>query len=220
MKCSVCTAEISENYCSKCGQYFKNERISTKSILTDLFESIFSLEKSFFKNIKIGLFKPNILVSNYWRGFRSYYYSPRKFVVIASLFFLAQITLFNDFFGLIVGSKVAQQFTLLIVIIVVLSFFSFVIYLKYKRSFYEHLILNIYNVSVWSIIFVPISIISNLLNTSKNIETGFIFLYLLLIIIWNSKIFEITKLKRYIYIALNCILLVIVPFLFYKIFGT
>jgi|TARA_B110000908_G_scaffold84712_1_gene101196 hypothetical protein len=220
MKCSVCTAEISENYCSKCGQYFKNERISTKSILTDLFESIFSLEKSFFKNIKIGLFKPNILVSNYWRGFRSYYYSPSKFLVIASLFFLAQITLFNDFFGLIVGSKVAQQFTLLIVIIVVLSFFSFVIYLKYKRSFYEHLILNIYNVSVWSIIFVPISIISNLLNTSKNIETGFIFLYLLLIIIWNSKIFEITKLKRYIYIALNCILLVIVPFLFYKIFGT
>tara|TARA_B110001469_G_C9505724_1_gene252300 strand:+ start:70 stop:732 length:663 start_codon:yes stop_codon:yes gene_type:complete len=220
MKCSVCTAEISENYCSKCGQYFKNERISTKSILTDLFESIFSLEKSFFKNIKIGLFKPNILVSNYWRGFRSYYYSPSKFLVLASLFFLAQITLFNDFFGLIVGSKVAQQFTLLIVIIVVLSFFSFVIYLKYKRSFYEHLILNIYNVSVWSIIFVPISIISNLLNTSKNIETGFIFLYLLLIIIWNSKIFEITKLKRYIYIALNCILLVIVPFLFYKIFGT
>jgi hypothetical protein len=220
MKCSVCTAEISENYCSKCGQYFKNERISTKSILTDLFESIFSLEKSFFKNIKIGLFKPNILVSNYWRGFRSYYYSPSKFLVIASLFFLAQITLFNDFFGLIVGSKVAQQFTLLIVIIVVLSFFSFVIYLKYKRSFYEHLILNIYNVSVWSIIFVPISIISNLLNTNKNIETGFIFLYLLLIIIWNSKIFEITKLKRYIYIALNCILLVIVPFLFYKIFGT
>ena len=220
MKCSVCTAEISENYCSKCGQYFKNERISTKSILTDLFESIFSLEKSFFKNIKIGLFKPNILVSNYWRGFRSYYYSPSKFLVIASLFFLAQITLFNDFFGLIVGSKVAQQFTLLIVIIVVLSFFSFVIYLKYKRSFYEHLILNIYNVSVWSIIFVPISIISNLLNTSKNIETGFIFLYLLLIIIWNSKIFEITKLKRYIYIALNSILLVIVPFLFYKIFGT
>ncbi len=220
MKCSVCSSEISENYCSKCGQYFKDERISTRSILTDLFGNIFSLEKSFFKNIKIGLLQPNILVSNYWKGFRSYYYSPSKFLVIASLFFLAQITLFNDFFGLIVGSKVAQQFTLLIVIVLVLSFFSFIIYLKYKRSFYEHLILNIYNVSIWSIIFVPISIISNLLNTNKTIETGFIIIYLLLIIIWNSKIFEMTKLKRFIYIALNCLLLVTVPVIFYAIFGS
>ena len=87
MKCSVCSTEIKENYCPKCGQYYTNEKISIKTMFSDLFGNIFSLEKSFFENIKIGLFKPKTLISNYWDGFRRYYYSPNRFLVIASLFF-------------------------------------------------------------------------------------------------------------------------------------
>lgn len=211
MKCSVCSNEINEKYCSKCGQYFKKERISTRSIVTDLFGNLFSLEKSFFKNIKTGFFQPNILVANYWNGFRGYYYSPSKFLVIASLLFLIQIMIFNDFFGIVVNSIAAQQFTLPIVFVFVLSVFSFVLYLKYKRSFYEHLILNIYTVSLWSIIFVPISMILSLLDTPKTIKTYFLLFFLLLIIIWNSKVFEMKKSKRYLYVALNIILIVIIP---------
>ena len=83
----MCTSEIKENYCSKCGQYYKSERISIKTILGDLFGNLFSIEKSFLKNIKMGLFQPKILITNYWNGFRGYYYTPSKFLVIASLFF-------------------------------------------------------------------------------------------------------------------------------------
>ena len=74
MKCSICSTEIIENYCPKCGQYYKNERISIKTILSDLFANIFSLEKSFVEIIKIGLLHPKMLVTNYWNGFRNYYY--------------------------------------------------------------------------------------------------------------------------------------------------
>jgi hypothetical protein len=211
MKCSVCSTEIKENYCPKCGQYYTNEKISIKTIFSDLFGNIFSLEKSFFENIKIGLFEPKTLISNYWNGFRCYYYSPNRFLVIASLFFFIQIAFFNNFFGLIVNSKIASQFSLLIVIILVSSFFSFITYLKYKRNFYEHLILNIYNASLWSIIFVPISMILSLLDTPKTIKTYFLLFFLLLIIIWNSKVFEMKKNKRYLYVALNIILIVIIP---------
>jgi len=211
MKCSVCSTEIKENYCPKCGQFYKNEKISIKTIFSDLFGNIFSLEKSFFENIKIGLFEPKTLISNYWNGFRRYYYSPNRFLVIASLFFFIQIAFFNNFFGVIVNSKIASQFSLLIVIILVSSFFSFITYLKYKRNFYEHLILNIYNASLWSIIFVPISMVLSLLDTHKTIKTYFLLFYLLLIIIWNSKVFEMKKNKRYLYVALNIILIVIIP---------
>jgi len=211
MKCSVCSNEINEKYCPKCGQYFKNERISSKSILSDMFGNIFSLEKSIFKNIKIGLLQPNILVSNYWNGFRGYYYSPSKFLVIASLFFLIQIAFFNDFFGIIVNSKVAQQFSLLFIIILLFSFFGYITYFKQKKNFYEHLILNIYTTSLWSVIFIPISMVLSVLNTHKSIKTSFIILYLLLIIIWNSKVFEMKKHKRYLYVALNIALIVIIP---------
>ena len=211
MKCSVCSNKIDEKYCSNCGQYFKNERISTKSIFEDLFGNIFSLDKSFFNNIKIGLLKPKILTLNYWNGFRGYYFSPSKFLVIASLFFIIQITYSNNFFGIIVKSKIAPQFSLLFVIILVLSFFSFITYLKYKKTFYEHLILNIYNTSLWSIIFVPISLILSLLNTEKTIKTGFLLFYLLLIIVWNSRVFEINKYKRFRYVVLNIIIIIVIP---------
>ncbi len=212
MKCSVCSNEIDDKYCSKCGQSFKNERISSKSILADLFGAVFSLEKSFFKNIKIGLFEPKTLISNYWNGFRRYYYSPSKFLTIASLFFLLQIMLFNDFLGVVTTSKAAQQFSLLFTVIMFFALSSFIIYLKYKKSFYEHLILNIYNTSLWSIIFTPISILLSLLNTHKTIKLGFFILYLALIIIWNSKAFELNKIKRFAFVALNFMLLFIIIF--------
>lgn len=219
MKCSICSNEINDKYCSTCGQYFRKERITSISILKDLFGNIFSLEKSLFKNIKMGLLQPRILISNYWNGFRAYYYSPSRFLVLAALFFLLQLTLFDDFLGITVTSKYSQQFTLLLFNIILFTILSFIIYLKFKKSFYEHLILNIYNVSLWSIIFVPISIILNLLHTPKTIETSFIVLYLLLIIIWNARTFKMNYSKRIIYIFLNITSLVLILFMIFK-FGT
>ncbi|MTI32521.1 hypothetical protein [Xanthovirga aplysinae] len=220
MKCSVCSGEIDEKYCPKCGQYFNNERITSISVLKDLFGSIFSLEKSFLINIKMGLLQPNILISNYWNGYRGYYYSPSRFLTIASLFFLLELMLVNDFFGISVRSKVSPQFTLLFLNLVVFTFSSFIIYLEYKKSFYEHLILNIYNVSLWSIIFVPVSVILSLFNTHRTIEAGFFFLFQLFIIVWNAKAFEMNKFKRLIYVALNCIFLVILILVLIYSFGT
>jgi len=219
MKCSVCFTEIKENYCPKCGQYYKNERISIKTIFSDLFGNIFSLEKSFFKNIKTGLLQPKMLITNYWDGFRGYYYSPSRFLTIASLFFLLQISLVKDFFGVYVYSKFAQQFTLLIVFIITISILSFIIYFKFKRNFHEHLIMNIYNVSLWSIIFIPISMIFSALKIDSNIKTIFIFLYMLSIIIWNSKVFEMNKSKRILYIMLNYLILLLIPYLIFKYAG-
>ncbi len=207
MICSVCSNEISGNYCSKCGQYFKNERISTRTIVTDLFGNIFSLEKSFIKNIVIGLTNPKILISNYWKGFRGYYYSPSKFLAIASLFFLVQIMIFNDFLGVIVTSKFAQQFSLIFIVVLLFSISGFINYLNYKKSFYEHLILNIYNVSLFSIVFSPISVVLNLLNSHKTIKFGFLFLFLLFIIIWNSRVFKMSQIKRFFYVSLNWIII-------------
>ena len=76
MKCSVCSNEIKGNYCSHCGQYFKEDRVTFSAVFKDLFDNIFSLEKSFFRNIRVGLSQPKTLALNYWKGFRKYYFSP------------------------------------------------------------------------------------------------------------------------------------------------
>ena len=206
MKCSVCSNEIRGNYCSNCGQYFKDSRVTITTIFVDLFDSIFSLEKSFFRNIKIGISQPKTLATNYLNGFRKFYFSPGKFFTIASLFLLLHYLIENDFLGLVVSSTISSQFVILITNIILLTFLSWLLYLKFKKNIFEHLILNIYNVSLWTIIFVPISIILNLTINNNGIEEIFFIPYHLLIMIWNSKAFELTKIKRFIFVTINLIL--------------
>jgi hypothetical protein len=206
MICSVCGNDINGHYCSNCGQYFKNERLTGISILGDLFDNIFSLEKSFYRNISIGLSEPSKIVVNYWKGFRKFYYSPGKFFTLASLFLLLHYLIANDFLGVEVSSTISSQFVILFLNIVLLTILSTILYIKYKRNFFEHLILNIYNVSIWTIAFVPISILINLTINDNHIEEFFFLPYHLLIVIWNSKAFELATLKRFFYVVVNLVL--------------
>ena len=206
MKCSVCLNEIKENYCSNCGQYFKNTRVTFRTIFLDLFDSIFSLEKSFFKNIKIALRQPKTLATNYWNGFRKYYFSPGKFFTIASLFLLLHYSIANDFLGIVVSSNISSQFIILLTHILLLTLSSSLIYLQFKKNIFEHLILNVYNVSLWVIIFFPISIILSLTVNNNKIEQLFYIPFHILVITWNSKAFEMTKFKRFLFVTINVVL--------------
>lgn len=217
MECSVCSNEIRGNYCSNCGQYFKDNRVTSFTILRDLFDSFFSLEKSFFLNIKIGLSQPKTIVSNYWKGFRKYYFSPLKLFTIASLFLLINYFFSNDFLGLAVTSDISSHFAILILNIILLTIFSYLLYLKFKKNIFEHLILNIYNVSLWTIMFVPISIILSL-NVNNGIAEFFLIPFYLLIMIWNSKVFDLTKLNRFLFVSINLVLFY-GTILFLKYFG-
>ena len=207
MKCSACSNEIRENFCSNCGQYYKDKRINLSTFLGDLFGSIFSLEKSFFRNIKIGLTQPKTLVLNYWNGFRKFYYSPGKFLTIASIFLAIHYSIANDFLGLIVTSNISSQFVILLVNILLLTFSSFILYIQFKKNFFEHLVLNIYNVSLWIIVFFPISLFLSLIVNNNRTEQYFYILYHILVIIWNSKAFELTKAKRSLFVVINLLIL-------------
>jgi len=203
MKCSVCSNEIREKYCSNCGQYFKDSRVTSIIILWGLFESFFSLEKSIFMNIKIALSAPKTIVSNYWNWFRKYYFTPFQFFTIASLSLLINYYFFNNFLGLAISINISSHFAILVLNIILLTLYSSLIYLKFKKNIFEHLILNIYNVSLWTILFVPISITLSLLLDNADIARFFFIPFNLLILIWNSKSFELIKLKRFLFVIIN-----------------
>ncbi len=203
MKCSVCFNEIKEKYCSNCGQYFKENRVTSFTIFWGLFDSFFSIEKSFFMNMKIRLSQPKTIVTNYWNGFRKYYFSPFQFFTIASLFLIINHFFTNDFLGLTVNSNVSSHFAVLLLNIILLTMFSFLLYIKFKKNIFEHLILNIYNVSLWTIIFVPISIILSLVTNYNSIAEFFLIPFHLLIMIWNSRTFELNKSIRFLFVTIN-----------------
>jgi hypothetical protein len=219
MKCSVCSNEIRIKYCTNCGQSYVDRRINFKTLIGDLFDSIFSLEKSFLLNIRIGLSQPQTLVLNYWKGFRKYYYSPGKFFTIASLFLVLHYSFANDFLGLVISSNVSSQLVILLVNILLLTLSSFLLYIPFKKNLYEHLILNIYHVSLWIIVFFPVSAILSLTINDNITEQYFYIPFHLFVIIWNSKAFELTKLKRFMFVMINLILVYGILFLLVYNFG-
>ncbi len=206
MECSVCSNDIRGNYCSNCGQYYKDKRINFSTFLGDLFDSIFSLEKSFLRNIRIGLTQPKTLVLNYWNGFRKFYYSPGKFLTIASIFLALHYSIANDFLGIVVTGNISSQFIILLINILLLTFSSFLTYLQFKKNFLEHLVLNIYNVSLWIIVFFPLSFILSLTVNNNKTEQYFYILYHILVIIWNSKAFKLTMTKRFLFVIINLLM--------------
>lgn len=115
VSCSVCKTEIKEKYCPTCGQYYTPRRITNTSLLLDIVNGLYSLDKSFYENIKIGLLNPRRLVQNYWKGYRRYYFSPGKFLTIASVFLLVNFLLQENFFSIQVSSdNLAPNFLFLL----------------------------------------------------------------------------------------------------------
>ena len=217
MKCSFCSKEINGKYCSSCGQYFKGQRVNMAALLADLFNGVFSVEKSLFQNIRVGLTRPEALVLNYWNGFRGYYYSPGRFLALAALFLVVHYAVANDFLGIVVTSTISSQFVILFTNIALLSFSSYWAYIAYKRSYLEHLMLNMYTASLWVIVFFPVSALLSLAVNDNTIEQYFYVLYHVLVAIWNSRVFDLSPLKRFLLVGLNLLLLyALLVFIVYK----
>ena len=85
--CSNCNSELTDIYCSKCGQ--KNVGLLTfKEILTEFFDNIFSLDSKLFISLKYLIIKPGYLTLEYWSGKKSRYISPfRLYLVLSVLYF-------------------------------------------------------------------------------------------------------------------------------------
>ncbi len=105
-----------------------------------------------------------------------------------------------------VTGNVSSQFVILFTNILLLTFSSFLLYLQFKKNFFEHLVLNIYNVSLWIVIFFPISVFLSLIVNNNSIEQFFYIPYHIMVVSWNSKAFELSKIKSFLFVTINLLL--------------
>jgi hypothetical protein len=181
--------------------------------MKDFFDNFFSLDQSLLANAKTLLIRPQIVVQGYLKGYRRYYYSPGKWLVIASIaialcFYLTQ----SSFFIVSVkDSDIQHQFIFLFLFLLLLSFSSYLsYYLPTRKNFTEHFVINIYHLSIWTLIFTPLAIVDHLLQHPDLFAEICLFVYLLLIIIWDNKVLVNFSLgKRLSYILIHLIILVI-----------
>jgi len=206
MKCSNCGTKIAGKYCPECGQKYTARRISILSLLHEFLDSFFALDGSFWRNFVVILSNPRLIVENYWNGFRNYYFSPFRFIIISTLFLGLNFLITTNKFLEIKISTNSPYVTLPVVMYVIfLPIFTLTtraIYFRFKRNFLEHLVLNSYTMAIWTIVFSIISILINEVGIDLAYNT-FILLYLLSIIIWNSLIFDISKMKRVFFVLLH-----------------
>lgn len=207
VRCSNCKTPIEFHYCPKCGQEFRHKKITLFSLIKDIFDNLFSFDRSFLQNIKLMFLNPGKIVTDYWEGFRRYYFSPSRFFLIASIFLsIALLLTENTFLGLRVNAEnMSSQFAFFIFFIPLISISSYLAYLGLRRSLIEHIVLNIYNSSFWML---PFTLLSVLLTKMQITALNYpvLVLYILLVTIWNARVFSQKGLAFFFRLLLNLLI--------------
>lgn len=218
--CTVCKKEYASTFCPNCGQRKVTGKITFWTFLNDLFNNMFAFDKSLFTNVKSLILNPYHIVNNYLNGYRGYYSSPGKLFVITSILLALVFSITNaHFFNIrIEKTNFQEQFQFLIIFILLLSLSSYLAYyIKWKKNLIKHIIINIYNISLWTLLFIPLAFINHLFIKNNFVSSNLVYLYILLIVIWNNRTFKINSIwKRIAYILVNLILFGIFVFIILK----
>lgn len=97
--CPNCDNKLREdmNFCFKCGQENHIKRVSMKMLLSDFSSTYFSFDSKLFSSLKLLLFRPSFLSSEYLNGKIEQYLRPiRMYIFISFIFFLLNSLLATD----------------------------------------------------------------------------------------------------------------------------
>ncbi len=89
MNCKNCKSEITEidNFCNNCGAKVIKERITVKSLFSNLLISL-GWDSNFFITLRYLIYKPQIVINEYINGTRKKYANPFTFFAIGIAFSL------------------------------------------------------------------------------------------------------------------------------------
>jgi len=166
MNCKNCGQIVEGNYCSNCGQKTSVVRLTFSTLVKELSESIFQVNRGFFYTFKELLLRPGEGIKDYLDGKRKRHFKPIAYLLLLStLYFLVtqvsgQNTWMDDIItGFTLGAldkgdslqmppvitwlskNYAYTTLLLLPVFTLASYFSF---RKYGINYVEHFVLNSY----------------------------------------------------------------------------
>ena len=92
-ECQNCGEQFNGNYCPRCGQTIKVERITMKNLISTFFREFTDLEDGFLYTIFELFYRPGYMIRDYLQGKRAHYFKPFKLLIIVGtvFFILARI---------------------------------------------------------------------------------------------------------------------------------
>ena len=81
------TLEITDRFCSHCGQINSNKKLSFKDFFIEFFSGLFAYDSRLHRTIRALLFQPGKISKDYTQGKRIRYANPFRFYLTASILF-------------------------------------------------------------------------------------------------------------------------------------
>ena len=97
--CRNCGAEVSERYCSRCGQLASNFHRPFFNLVASSLADTFALDSRLWRTVPMLLFRPGRVTRNYLDGKRARYVPPFRMFLLASLLFFLTVFGLGDQLG-------------------------------------------------------------------------------------------------------------------------
>jgi hypothetical protein len=182
--CKSCGHEGTGRYCSSCGQSFATKRISSKSLLHEVFHFFTHLEKGFGYTLKQLIVAPGIMQREYVEGKRSRHQKPfSMFFICISINAVVRYFIFEILAKYFDTNTLAEadyfhsyQLFLYLVVVPLMSALTWLFFLKEKYNFAEIAVSQLYSFSFILLLVIPIGFLKFIWN---DLDTAYIELPLL-----------------------------------------
>ena len=202
VNCSNCNVVIDSNFCPDCGQQISKKPLSLFSLIKNSFAVFADVERSVFSLVYYMIINPKKIIHNYWNGFSKFYPGPSKLL----LYSIAIVALHFKFFGeniigldLKVGGGIKIEYAFFCFVFPFLFLSAYLTFIRKKKSIAKHLSSFTYISCTLLILLIFVDDLIFRTLFALNFKF-FFFIWILLIFIWNSWVFEDTKhLKKHLY---------------------
>lgn len=193
MNCKNCANNFDENFCPKCGQSNKVEKITWPVFLTELSDNIFQINKGLFYTIKELFIRPGETIRNFLIGKRKNYFKPIAFAfALSTIYFLvSRIFESETFIGDAIkgyahaaseaetGSRAekidikmipklhwfSENYAVTVLLLLpIFSLASYISFLKIGWNYLEHFILNAYTTGQQALIYMFFALLNPIID--------------------------------------------------------
>jgi len=184
--CKSCGNEGTGKYCNNCGQSYATKRISSKSLLHDVFHFFTHLEKGFGYTLKQLIVAPGIMQRDYVQGKRSRHQKPfSMFFICISINAIVRYFIFEILAKYFHTDTLAEadyfhqyQLFLYLALVPLMSAITWLFFLKAQYNFAEIVVSQLYSFSFILLIVIPIGFLKFIWNS---LDTAYIELPLICI---------------------------------------
>lgn len=103
--CLNCEAQLADKFCQSCGQLYRAERLSLKTLIVDIPSRWLNLDKGFFYTFWQQCKAPGSVAKRYVAGQRVIFTNPLTYYLIAAAMQLLMLFMFGD----VLAAKISMQ---------------------------------------------------------------------------------------------------------------